>query len=324
MVVASLRASLVPAVRDLLAILVVGLVGGSLLAAWCIHVDAAVWTALGVHIQPGLADAVRLAIGWLRMVAPFALALWCAGRGRAGAGARWLPAWAALGAVAVGTALAVAPWPHGLRLVDTWPGPDMPLVPNGDGYWRLGLTPAWGYPVLSALFLAGAAVLGARDGRKGRLDDESGDHASVRAPAPVRMSPLGAALVAVPAAAATAGAVTVVLTLSARFSATSSIEWTAAAGPLWWLTLSLAAAGLASGTGPLGVAGAGAAALPAVVMPVMSWLAGGDDLLLAQAAASLLAGAVLVAWRPGMVWAVGALGPSEPPVPAAADAEPLG
>lgn len=324
MVVAPLPASLVHAVRDLLVILLLGLVGSSLLGAWCIHVDASGWTALGVHIQPGPADAVRLTVGWLRMVAPFALALWCAGRGRAGAGTRWLPAWVALGAVAVGTALAVTPWPNGTRLVDTWPGPDMPLVPNGDGYWRLGLTPAWGYPVLSGLFLAGAALLGARDGRNGRVDEKSGHPASVRAPARTRMSPLGAALVGVPAAAATAGAVAVVLILSTRFSATSSIEWTAAAGSLWWLALALLAAGLASGSGPLGVAGAGAAALAVVVMPVQAWLAGGDDLLLAQAAASLLACAVVVAWRPGMVWAFGALGPSEPSVPMAADAESLG
>lgn len=324
MVVASLPASLLHAVRDLLAILVLGLVGALLLAAWCLHVDAAGWTAFGVHIEPGLADVARLALGWLRIVAPFAPALWCAGRGRARTGVRWLPAWVASGAVAVGTALAVAPWPNGTWLVDTWPGPDMPLVPNGDGDWRLGLTPAWGYPVLSAVVLAGAALLGAHDRRDGRSDEESGDRASVRTPGPTQLSPLGAALVGGPAAAATAGAVTAILVLSARFSATSSIEWTAAAGPLWWLALALVAAGLASGTGPLGVAGAGAAVLPAVVMPVHSWLAGGQDLLLAQAAGSLVAGAVLVAWRPGMVWAVGALGPSEPPGPAAADAEPLG
>ncbi|WP_263732366.1 hypothetical protein [Cellulomonas sp. SG140] len=290
--------SVVHAVRDTTGLLLVTLVVGAALGLWVVRTDPT-WQHV---VRDGRVSAWGSAaqLGWehVRTVAAALLVVWFASRARAGLRSAWTAAWLAVALVLLASVVAVVPLPDGARLLGVWPGPADPLRLRPDGSWAAGVTPAWGFPVLTAGVLLVAAVLGNRDG--GRQDDG----------AAVRLLPLaaggrllGAGVVGVPATVAAAGAGAALLAGSG---------WLTADGELATLTVALLAAALLSGTGPSGAVVTVLAALPVALVPLGSWSAGGADVLLVQAAAGTTACAAVAAWRPCVAWAAELVGARDP------------
>ncbi|MBN9325933.1 MAG: hypothetical protein BGO38_11985 [Cellulomonas sp. 73-145] len=302
--------SVLHAVRDTAGLLLVTLVVGAALALWVVRTDPT-WQHF---VRDGLVSRWGSAgqLGWehARAVAAPLLAVWLASRARVELRSAWTSAWLAVVLVILASVVAVVPLPGGAQLLGVWPGPADPLQLRPDGSWAVGVGPAWGFPVLTAGALMGAAVLGNRDG--GRQDDG----------AAVRLLPLAAggrmlaaAVVGIPATVATAGAVAALLVGSG---------WLTADRELATLAVALLAAALLSGTGPSGAVVTVLAALPVALVPLGSWFAGGSDVLLLQAAAGATACAAVAAWRPCVAWAAELVGTRDPRTTLPDAVDPLG
>lgn len=286
------------ALRDVVCVLATALVAGTCLAYWILRTDATWqhWIRSGLVTASG--TAMTMGWDWVRAIALPVLAVWWAARARARLRTRRLAGTTAAALVLICTVVAVLPWPHG-RTTGFWPGPVDPFVVPTDGSWALASTPAWGYPVLTALALVGTAALGRRAGT-GPQPRSTG----TLGPLPSGGRLLTVTVVGVPAALALAGALTAVGTGSG---------WLVGDASLLDLVVALAAAALLSGTGPSGAVVTVLCAAPVAVRPVLSWLAGGTDVLLLQAVAGTVACLVVAAWRPCAVWAAGTVGSAGPP-----------
>lgn len=297
--VTRLPSSTLHALRDVVCVALAALVLGAGLAFWIVQTDPTWQQWLRTGLVSASGSAVTMGWDWARSLILPVLATWWAARARARSRTSWLPTATALVLVIIAALVAVLPWPGGTHLTGFWPGPVDPFVETTDGTPTLSPTLAWAYPVLTAATLTCAAALGRRSGK--------GQHPKAVEPlGPIPSSgwPLTVTVVAIPATIATTGAVVAMLTGSSMLL--SDV-------PLSNLVVALAAAVLLSGTGTSGRVVGSLCAVPVVVGPVQSWLAGGNDLLLVQAAAGAVACLVVAAWRPCVTWAASTLRSAEPP-----------
>ena len=310
--------SLVRAVRDGLVLGAATFVLGAAVDAAVTQFDRQETLRHAPSVPPDLvpfswSDVLREDWSWTRAVAVWAMVCWCATRARTGRRTRWLPvAVAALVVVArsvVATVAPLSPYSFG----ELWPGPVSPYRwDEQGGLWVSAAHPAWGFPVLAVAVLVAASLLGAR---AGRAPDDAASHRV--GPLPPPGLAVAAVVVGLPALGATAAAcgAYVALTRGPYYSGAEVAHWLVGevAVPL---LLTMVAAALLSGTGPLGSAVTALAVLAIAAPPVTTWFAGGGDLLLAQAAATAVACAVVALWRQCATWGGDVLAPALAPAAA--------
>lgn len=310
--------SLLIAARDVVALGAVAFMGATAVDAACTRLLAQEYAAHAWPDGPPIdvpfvwSQVAQSGWGWTRGVVVWLAVCWCATRARALLRTVWLPAAAALVVVGLRTALPLLA-PTEESWWDAWPGPAMPYRIAWDDPTAMHptvLDPAWGFPLLLAALVVGAALLGARSGRR------PDDGAAHRVAAVSRIGALAAlVVVGLPALAATAGAIV------ARY-VTGGVE-PPGQGP-WGgvvhdvavpLGLALLAVALVSGTGMVGGVLVALVTAITVVPPVLSWMSA-QSLVpgwLGVPVGIVVACAAIGLWRPAALRGAEALAPALDP-----------